>query len=355
MFTNLSLCYIMGYPETEKVAFLMDALYCEEEQWGFLEEEEEEEEEEERFCRDEIDAVLGEQDLFWEDDELCSLFSKEQESLSELRGGFEGNLCVGKARKEGVEWVLKVVSYYCFSAQTALLAVNYLDGFLCSLEPQTQKPWTSQLAAVACLSLAAKVEEIHVPLLLDFQVEESKYMFEAKTIQRMELLILSNRQWKMNPVTPFSFLDYIARRLGLKNPICCDFLRRCERVLLSIIPDCRFKCYLPSETAAATMLHVIGKLQPSIGEESQEQLLSILGTNKEKLEECRRLIKEAETRMRSGWAYNKRKFGMGMPLPRSPKGVMDVSFSSEDWNDSSVSSSPEPLSKRTKNTTTSQD
>ncbi|KAI7982028.1 Cyclin-D3-1, partial [Camellia lanceoleosa] len=52
-----------------------------------------------------------------------------------------------------------------------------------------------QLVAVACLSLAAKVEKTQVPLLLDFQVEESKFVIEAKTIQRMELLGLGC--WKV--------------------------------------------------------------------------------------------------------------------------------------------------------------
>jgi len=36
-------------------------------------------------------------------------------------------------------------------------------------------------------------------------------------------------------------------------------------------------CYLPSAMAAATMLHVIDKLEPCIGQEYQEQLLGILG------------------------------------------------------------------------------
>ena len=44
-----------------------------------------------------------------------------------------------------------------------------------------------------------------VPLLLDLQVEEIKYVFEVKTIQRIELLVLSTLQWKVNPVTPTSF------------------------------------------------------------------------------------------------------------------------------------------------------
>ncbi|KAM3340787.1 hypothetical protein P3S68_028421 [Capsicum galapagoense] len=92
-----------------------------------------------------------------------------------------------------------------------------------------------QLAIVTCLALAAKVEETHVPLFLDFQVEDIKYVFEAKTIQRMELLVLSSLKWRMNPVTPLSFLDHIIRRLRLKNNVQWEFLRRCESLLLSLI------------------------------------------------------------------------------------------------------------------------
>jgi len=66
-------------------------------------------------------------------------------------------------------------------------------------------------------------------------VEESIYVFEAKTIQRMEILVLSTLGWKMNPVTPLSFLDYMTRRLGLKDYLCREFLRRCEAIILSVI------------------------------------------------------------------------------------------------------------------------
>ena len=60
-------------------------------------------------------------------------------------------------------------------------------------------------------------------------------MFEAKTIQRMELLVLSTLKWKMHPVTPLSFLDHIIRRLGLKTHVHWEFLRRCEHLLLSVV------------------------------------------------------------------------------------------------------------------------
>ena len=60
-------------------------------------------------------------------------------------------------------------------------------------------------------------------------------MFEAKTIQRMELLVLSTLKWRMHPVTPISFFNHMIRRLGLKTHLHWEFLWKCERLLLSLI------------------------------------------------------------------------------------------------------------------------
>ena len=65
------------------------------------------------------------------------------------------------------------------------------------------------------------------------KVGEARYVFEAKTIQRMELLILSTLQWRMHPVTPVSFFDHIIRRYSSNSH---QFLSRCESLLLSIVP-----------------------------------------------------------------------------------------------------------------------
>nr|GMC55041.1 cyclin-D3-1-like isoform X1 [Ipomoea batatas] len=314
----------------KKVPFLFDAaaLYCEEESLGEVEKEE-------CFIRNNF--------VLWGDEELRFLLSKEEEN--NLQNILEKNPSLSDSRTEGVEWILEMNGRHNFSPQTALLAVNYFDRFLGSVESQTQKPWMSQLAAVACISLAAKVEETQVPLLLDFQVEESEFMFEAKTIERMELLVLSSLQWRMNPVTPFTFLDYIARRLGLKNALYSEFLRRCGHVIISTTSDCRFMCYLPSVVASATMLHVIKKLEPCIGiEESQEQLLlGILGTNMAEVEKCWRLIREVASEFEFDRAQKRKMLG-------SPKGVIDVSFSSDSSNHHSwsICSSWEPLLKKTR-------
>ncbi|KAF6161185.1 hypothetical protein GIB67_007826, partial [Kingdonia uniflora] len=100
-------------------------------------------------------------------------------------------------RSEAVHWIWKVHVYYNFGPLSAYLSVNYLDMFLSTYELPRGKAWIMQLLAVACLSLAAKMEEIEVPLPVDLQVEECKFIFEAKTIPRMELLVLSTLKWRM--------------------------------------------------------------------------------------------------------------------------------------------------------------
>ena len=57
-------------------------------------------------------------------------------------------------------------------------------------------------------------------------------MFEAKTIQRMELLVLSTLKWRMHPVTPISFFEHIVRRLGLKSRLHWEGSRKSDFRLL---------------------------------------------------------------------------------------------------------------------------
>ncbi|KAF9687537.1 hypothetical protein SADUNF_Sadunf02G0103800 [Salix dunnii] len=340
--------------------FLYDGLYCSEENW--------EKEVSVGYFHDEVKGesfysidsnnrisfpVFAEQDLSWEEEELSSLFAKEEQN--QLYKILEINPSLARARSEAVEWILKVNVHYAFTAVTAILAVNYLDRFLLGVHLEKDKPWMAQLAAVACLSLAAKVEETQVPLLLDFQVEDSNYVFEAKTIQRMEILVLSTLKWKMNPVTAISFLDHITRRLGLRDYLCLEFLKRS-------MP------YLPSVMATAIMLYIIDGVEPSLAAEYQSQLLEgekgrlnfqgsawgccvwfWWGERGGTLEDCSKLVMELAPRDHFKFS-SKRKYSS---IPGSPNGVFDVSFSSDSTDDSwsvvsSVSSSPEPLSKKTR-------
>ncbi|KAL0699041.1 hypothetical protein Bca4012_055163 [Brassica carinata] len=327
--------------EEHSTSFLLDALYCEEEKWEDDEEVEVVEENSSYSSSSSATSpfVLLQQDLFWEDEDLVTLFSKEEEQVLSCLD----DVYLSTDRKEAVGWILRVNAHYGFSTLAAVLAITYLDKFICSYSLQRDKPWMLQLVSVACLSLAAKVEETHVPLLLDFQVEETKYVFEAKTIQRMELLILSTLQWKMHLITPISFLDHIIRRLGLKNNAHWGFLNRCQRLILSVISDSRFVGYRPSVVAAATMMRIIDQVEPLDPLSHQTKLLGVLNITKEKVEPCYALI--LQDRIGSQIETRKRKI-MDSPSLSSPSCVIDSNpfNTDESSNDSWLTSSYTPPS-----------
>ncbi|KAI4389882.1 hypothetical protein MLD38_002055 [Melastoma candidum] len=284
-------------------------------------------------------------DFHWDPQELPSLLSKQELANHSYGRGIDlTHPRLLEARDDAVDWIMKVHASYSFSAPTAVLAVDCLDRFLvaCFGTLGDDKPWTTQLSAVACLSLAAKVEETRVPLLLDFQVEESCYVFEAKTIQRMEVVVLSSLQWRMNPVTPLSFLDFAIRRFGFKDmDLCWAFRSRFEKLLLSILPECRFVGYLPSVLAAAIMLHVAAALKLDL------DVVGLLGTDKEAVYECYEFVADSTSRRRS----SKRKFGPSSPGGSSPRGVMEAwcscsDSSNDSWGASEGSYSPEPNRRR---------
>jgi cyclin D1/2/4 len=152
-----------------------------------------------------------------------------------------------------------------------------------------------QLLSVACMSLAAKMEETEVPILLDLQVEsctvcrfiargfvflwadydavwlwwlvwvlllywendaecrssviwwkiqveDVEHIFEAHTIQRMELLVLSTLDWRMSSVTPFSYIDYYFHKLGISNVLLRALLSRVSEIILATLRGAYF-CY----------------------------------------------------------------------------------------------------------------
>uniref|UniRef100_M1BJM8 Cyclin D2.1 protein n=1 Tax=Solanum tuberosum TaxID=4113 RepID=M1BJM8_SOLTU len=52
------------------------------------------------------------------------------------------------------------------------------------------------------------------------QVGYLNFVFEGKTIQRMELLVLTTLKWRMLPYTPCRFIDYFVRKMNDRsNPI----------------------------------------------------------------------------------------------------------------------------------------
>ncbi|KAG5050674.1 hypothetical protein JHK87_002872 [Glycine soja] len=173
---------------------------------------------------------------------------------------FQSRSLDASAREESVAWILKVQAYYAFQPLTAYLSVNYLDRFLNSRQLPQTNGWPLQLLSVACLSLAAKMEEPLVPSLLDLQVEGAKYVFEPKTIRRMELLVLGVLDWRLRSVTPFSFLDFFACKLDSSGTFTGFLISRATQIILSNIQEASFLAYWPSCIAAASILHAANEI-----------------------------------------------------------------------------------------------
>ncbi|GMN40101.1 hypothetical protein TIFTF001_009335 [Ficus carica] len=128
------------------------------------------------------------------DECLASMAEKESlhfPSLLDYLKRFRSGDSDLRARKEAVDWISQANAHLSFGPLCSYLSINYLDRFLAAYELPKGKAWTMQLLAVACLSLAAKMEETQVPLSLDLQVGDSRFVFEARTIRRMELLVPS--------------------------------------------------------------------------------------------------------------------------------------------------------------------
>ncbi|KEH35815.1 putative cyclin D [Medicago truncatula] len=122
-----------------------------------------------------------------------------------------------RARLNAINWILKKREALDFHFETAYLSVTYLDRFLSKHFIDGEKDWAMRLLSIACLSLAAKMEECNVPELSQFQLEDD-YVFEGKVIQKMELFVLSSLDWNMGIITPFSFLSYFIKKFSNESP-----------------------------------------------------------------------------------------------------------------------------------------
>nr|CAB3483274.1 unnamed protein product [Digitaria exilis] len=271
-------------------------------------------------------------DLFPPQSEECvaGLVEREEEHMPRSdygerlrRAGAGVDLCV---RREAVDWIWKVYAYFNFGPVTAYLAVNYLDRFLSWYELPEGKDWMTQLLSVVCLSLAAKIEETFVPPSLDVQVGDSRYEFEAKTVQRMELLVLSSLNWRMQAVTPFSYLDYFLNKLngGIKAPT--SWLFQSAELILCIARGTGCIGFRPSEIAAAVAAIVVGEAAVEGIENACAHV------NKERVLRCQDAIQSMASP-----AINtvppKSASGRASPAPQSPVGVLDagcLSYKSDD-------------------------
>ncbi|XP_058068940.1 cyclin-D5-1-like isoform X2 [Magnolia sinica] len=185
----------------------LSGLLCQEVGEYFLYEEDEEEED--RFfsvhssvsrIEDEYIEILAEKEI--------SFQTKDQKPTSD---DLQIKNLLKCSRLDAVRWMLEMRELLGLRFQTAFLSVSYLDRFLSGQLLDNGTSWVIWLLSIACLSLAAKMEEHEPPELSKYQMEE--FDFKSKLIQRMELHVLNALEWRMSSITPFAFLNYFAAKL----------------------------------------------------------------------------------------------------------------------------------------------
>ncbi|PKU68748.1 cyclin-D5-3-like [Dendrobium catenatum] len=189
-----------------------------------------------------------------EDEYIETLVSKETAFSSPTHSSSGDRL--HSERFESVRWILKMKSGFGFSSQTAYLAVTFLDRFLLRRTIDEGKIWAMKLLSIACLSLAAKMEECKPPFLSEYRFEG--YRFSNKVIQRMELLVLDALEWRLNSVTPFTYLSYFASKFHFEN---CSrkLLPIAIRFIFVVVKAMNLIDYRPSTIAAAAILAASGE------------------------------------------------------------------------------------------------
>ncbi|KAI5054741.1 hypothetical protein GOP47_0029886 [Adiantum capillus-veneris] len=269
---------------------------------------------------------------------------------------YETKLLDAGSRQKAISWLFKVRAFYNFGPLTAALSINYLDRFLSRCQFPMGKSWMIQLLSVACLSLAAKMEEVDVPILLELQVAPD-CLFKPETIQRMELLVLSTLEWRVSSVTPFSYVDYFLCKCRLfGNGTGRAILVRISDLILSAMQDMRFLAYQSSSIAAAAFLCAAKEILPSQLEELKRMIFSTLPPYLEdSLAECFSLMVD-QFNISTGSVLLKAETCVDS-VPPSPAGVLDASFSCDSestfrsiGSDPSVQmSSPAPKKRRVDN------
>ncbi|CAN1161093.1 Putative cyclin-D6-1 [Linum perenne] len=191
--------------------------------------------------------------------ELHSLFFIESEHTPSF------SFSLNSFRHEALSSILQVSC--SFNPFLSYLAINYLDRFLSSRGIPQQKPWMVKLLAVSCVSLAAKMMNRTTNLSLnDIQGNDNNgggFMFDPRTIHRMETLILGALKWRMRSVTPFSFLSFFTHYFKLKDPPLLQALRaRATQIILRAQNDVKMVGLKPSVIAASALLSACHELFP---------------------------------------------------------------------------------------------
>ncbi|XP_039619090.1 G1/S-specific cyclin-E1 [Polypterus senegalus] len=155
--------------------------------------------------------VLGWAD---KDDVWNNLMKKEKTYLRDRHFLERHPLLQPKMRAILLDWLMEVCEVYRLHRETFYLAQDYFDRFMA-----TQKNVVKtrlQLIGITALFVAAKLEEIYPPKLNQFAYVTDGACTEDEILE-MELIMMKELKWSLNPLTVMSWLNIYMQVAYLKD------------------------------------------------------------------------------------------------------------------------------------------
>uniref|UniRef100_A0A0E0ELJ9 Cyclin C-terminal domain-containing protein n=1 Tax=Oryza meridionalis TaxID=40149 RepID=A0A0E0ELJ9_9ORYZ len=205
-----------------------------------------------------------EEEEVWTVDVVAELIGGEAERSHSPRADYPGRLRSCRpadlaARANSVAWILKVRELYGMLPITAYQAVSYMDRFL----------------------------SLHrLPI-------DTRYIFEPRTIFRMELLVLDALDWRLRSITPFTFMYLFAFKVDPNGKHIRELIHQATQVTLATIHDTEFLDHCPSSIAAAAVLCASSEIMQLVSTD-HGTLVSwrIIGLDEEAIIRCYRLMQQ---------------------------------------------------------------
>ncbi|THU61190.1 hypothetical protein C4D60_Mb07t20700 [Musa balbisiana] len=185
-----------------------------------------------------------------------------------------------RARSDAIKWILKTRACFGFGFRTAFLAATYFDRFFARRRIDNEKPWALRLLSMACLSVAAKMEEYRAPLLSELQIQG--YAFDSNAVQRMELLLLDTLQWRMDCVTPFEYLSYFRCKFRCDADDPEESLRKVAALIFAAVDAIDLASYCSFTIAAAAILAASSSMYTKESMETKMSAIPLFGSSSEK-------------------------------------------------------------------------
>ncbi|XP_043691711.1 putative cyclin-D7-1 [Telopea speciosissima] len=202
---------------------------------------------------------------------LKVLLQKEKEIgyMPEAAGYIERlySLDLMTTRFKAVRWFIKSQCRFNLSLGTVFNAVNYFDRFVSAEYSEKWENWMIEWVSVACLSIAAKFGEVSIPQLQIWEDHELWLKPITPTIQSMELKVLKALGWRLNCVTPYSYVDLLTCQLdSLIQPSQVQVdssFRLTELILLATLSNPKFLEFRPCTIAVSAFRCCLEEMFPS--------------------------------------------------------------------------------------------